>query len=141
LNFARFLVDTAERFQRETGIGARFVTEVERLHMPPRVCRELARIVQEGLVNVRKHSKAKECLVRFSDTATHWILTIEDNGKGFPFDGILKPADSPTLGKGPTVIMERVRLIDGELTIESNAGRGARLEIRVPKHRDAEYGQ
>jgi signal transduction histidine kinase len=141
LNFARFLVDTAERFQRETGIGARFVTEVERLHMPPRVCRELARIVQEGLVNVRKHSKAKECLVRFSETSTHWVLTIEDNGKGFPFDGTLKPADSPTLGKGPTVILERVRLIDGELTIESNAGRGARLEIRVPKHRDAEYGQ
>jgi len=37
------------------------------------------------------------------------------------------------------VILERVRLIDGELTIESNPGRGARLEIRVPKHRDAEY--
>jgi signal transduction histidine kinase len=139
-NFTRFLVDTVERFQRETGIGARFVSEVEQLHMPPRVCRELARIVQEGLVNVRKHSKAKECLIRFSETSTHWILTIEDNGKGFPFEGILKPADSPTLGKGPTVIMERVRLIEGELTIESNPSRGARLEIRVPNHRDAEYG-
>jgi signal transduction histidine kinase len=140
-NFARFLVDTVERFQRETGIGARFVTEVERLHMPPRVCRELARIVQEGLVNVRKHSKATESLVRFSENPTHWILSLEDNGKGFPFAGTLKPAESQALGKGPTVIMERVRLIDGELTIESNLGRGARLEIRVPKHRDAEYGQ
>jgi signal transduction histidine kinase len=140
-NFTRFLVDTVERFQRETGIGARFVSEVEHLHMPPRVCRELARIVQEGLVNVRKHSKAKECLVRFSENNAHWLLTIEDNGKGFPFSGTLKPAESQAIGKGPTVIMERVRLIDGELTIESNPGRGARLEIRVPKHRDAEYGQ
>jgi signal transduction histidine kinase len=139
-NFVRFLVDTVERFQRETGIGARFVSEVEHPHMPPRVCRELARIVQEGLVNVRKHSKATESLVRFSENPTHWILTLEDNGKGFPFTGTLKPAESQELGKGPTVIMERVRLIDGELTIESNLGRGARLEVRVPKHRDAEYG-
>ena len=139
-NFVRFLVDTVERFQRETGIGARFISEVAQPHMPPRVCRELARIVQEGLVNVRKHSKATESLARFSETPTHWALTLEDYGKGFPFTGTLKPAESQALGKGPTVIMERVRLIDGELTIESNLGRGARLEIRVPKHRDAEYG-
>jgi signal transduction histidine kinase len=39
-------------------------------------------------------------------------------------------------GKGPTVILERLRLIDAELTIESNPGRGTRLEIRVPKNRE-----
>ena len=109
--------------------------------MPPRVCRELARIVEEGLVNVRKHSGAKDCLVRFAESATHWILTIEDNGAGsFEFSGTWSPADSQG-GEGATVIMERVRLIEGELTIESNPGRGARLEIRVPKSREAEYGQ
>jgi signal transduction histidine kinase len=139
--FIRFLLDTVERFQRETGIGARFVSEVEHVHMLPRVCRELARIVQEGLVNVRKHSGAKDCLVRFSENNTHWILTIEDNGRGFPFSGTLSPLSSPEAGKGPAVIMERVRLIEGALTIESNPGRGARLEIRVAKTRDAEYGQ
>ena len=90
-NFVRFLADTVERFQRETGIGARFVSEVEQPHMPPSVCRELARIVQEGLVNVRKHSKATESLVRFSENGTHWMLPIEDNGKGFPFSGTMIP--------------------------------------------------
>ncbi len=139
-SFIRFLLDTVERFQRETGIGARFVSGVEHLNMPPRVCRELARIVQEGLVNVRKHSGAKDCLVRFSESATHWILTIEDNGGGFPFSGMWSAADSQG-GKGPAVIMERVRLIEGELTIESNPGRGARLEVRVPKNREGQYGQ
>jgi two-component system nitrate/nitrite sensor histidine kinase NarX len=53
-----FLGDAVERFQRETGISARFLSEVEEIDMPPQVCRELARIVQEGLVNVRKHSGA-----------------------------------------------------------------------------------
>jgi len=45
------------------------------------------------------------------------------------------------MGKGPLVIRERVRLIEGELTIESNPGRGAKLEITVPRHREAGYGQ
>jgi len=140
-NLLRFLVDTVERFQRETGIGARFVSEVERVHMPPRVCRELARIVQEGLVNIRKHSGAKEGLVRLSETEGLWMVTIEDNGHGFPFSGKWSSADPQGPGKGPTVILERVRLIDGELTIESTPGRGARLEIRVHRNREAEYGQ
>jgi signal transduction histidine kinase len=64
------------------------------------------------------------------------VLTIEDNGRGFSFSGTMSPADLQGSGKGPTVITERVRLIEGELTIESNPGRGARLEIRVPKSRD-----
>jgi len=39
-----FLAETVERFQRETGIQARFLSEVEDAGQPPRVCRELARI-------------------------------------------------------------------------------------------------
>jgi signal transduction histidine kinase len=140
-NFFRFLEDTVERFQRETGIGARFVSEVDQIHMPQRVCRELVRIVQEGLVNVRKHSGARDALVRFSEDNSFWYLIIEDNGRGFPFTGRFSQAELEQMGKGPLVIRERVRLIDGDLTIESNPGRGARLEIRVPKHREAVYGQ
>ena len=135
-NFLRFIEDTAERFQRETGIGARFVSEVEEVHMPQRVCREMARIVQEGLVNVRKHSGARDVLVRLSENETHWQLTIEDNGRGFPFTGRLSQQQLEEIGKGPMVIRERVRLIEGELTIESNPSRGARLEIECSEHRD-----
>ena len=134
--FVRFLADTVERFQRETGIGARFVCEMEEVQMSPRVLRELARIVQEGLVNVRKHSGARESLVRLAEDPASWMVTIEDNGKGFPFTEKRSHRELEEAGKGPTVILERLRLIDGELTIESNQGRGARLEIRVPKNRE-----
>src|SRR5437764_11654223 len=58
------LNDTVERFQRETGITARFVTDLEDLDMPQRVCRAILRIVQEGLLNVRKPSGARHALVR-----------------------------------------------------------------------------
>ena len=138
--FLRFLEDTVERFQRETGITARLVSDVQRVEMPQRVCRELARIVQEALVNVRKHSTAQQVLVRLSDNEERSQLTVEDNGRGFPFSGRLSQGDLEKTGKGPMVIRERVRLIEGELTVESNPGRGSRLEISVPKHREAAYG-
>src|SRR5207302_3088732 len=79
------LRDTVERFQRETGINATFVTDLDELEMRQRVCREFLRIVQEGLVNVRKHSGARHALVRLASVGDQWSLTMEDDGKGFPF--------------------------------------------------------
>ena len=131
--FLSVVTDTVERFQRETGITARFVTEVEKPEMPGKVCRELVRIVQEGLVNVRKHSQARHALVRLSESPGQWSLTMEDDGKGFPFSGRLSQEQLDQLGKGPTIIKERVGLIAGALTVESNPGVGTRLEIRVPR--------
>jgi len=127
------LHDTVERFQRETGISARFVTDVEELDMPQSVCRELLRIVQEGLVNVRKHSGARHALVRLAATNGGWNLTVEDDGRGFPFAGRLTQMQMEEMGRGPMIIKERVRLIAGELTVESNPGQGARLEVTVPR--------
>jgi len=134
------LADTVERFQRETGITARFLSDLDELKMPQPVCRELARIVQEALVNVRKHSRARQVLVRLAAHNSTWNVVIEDDGCGFPFSGRLSQAELEALGKGPLVIKERVRVIEGELTIESIPGRGSRLEISIPRHRDAAYG-
>ena len=127
------LNDTVERFERETGISARFVTDISKLHMPDKVCRELLRIVQEGLVNVRKHSQARHALVRLTTNAGHWTLTLEDDGKGFPFSGRRSLEELDSMGKGPAIIKERVRLLAGALTVESNPGHGTRLEVKVPK--------
>ena len=127
------LNDTVERFQRETGILARFVTDLEGVDMPQRVCREILRIVQEGLVNVRKHSGARHALVRLASSKEKWNLTLEDDGKGFPFAGRYNQDQMEEAGKGPMIIKERVRLIAGGLTVESNPGQGTRLEISVPR--------
>ncbi len=134
------LTDTVERFQRETGITARFLSELEEFDMPQQVCREIARIVQEALVNVRKHSRAKQVLVRFGSQNSRWKLVIEDDGSGFSFSGKLSQEELDAIGKGPLVIKERVRLIEGELTVESNPGQGSRLEVTIPQQREAAYG-
>jgi signal transduction histidine kinase len=135
-----FISDTVERFRRETGIAAEFVSELERVDLPQKACRELARIVQESLVNVRKHSGAHHVLVRLAPRAGFLQLTVEDDGKGFSFSGRLSDAELEMRGIGPGVIRERVRLLVGELAIESTPGHGARLEVRIPPARKAKHG-
>lgn len=133
--------DTVERFQRETGICAHFVSDLVEFQMPQPVCREVARIVQEALVNVRKHSQARQVLVRLGLINGNWKMEIEDDGRGFPFSGRFSQHELDSLGKGPAVIKERVRLLEGELTIESHPGHGSRLEILVPQQKAALHGQ
>jgi len=128
-----FLRDAVQRFQRETGIIARFLLDVDEVSLPAPVCRELARIVQEALVNVRKHSGAKQVVVQLLEIGGKWELIVEDDGAGFPFAGKISQAEMDSTGRVPAIIRERVRLIQGELTIESKPGRGARIEILVPQ--------
>jgi signal transduction histidine kinase len=135
-----FLRDAVQRFQRETGIAAGFFMDDADLLLPPPVCRELARIAQEALVNVRKHSGAKQVLVQLLHSGGNWELVIEDDGAGFPFTGRVSQSELDSAGRAPAIIRERVRLIHGELTIESKPGQGARVEVMVPETQQIVYG-
>jgi signal transduction histidine kinase len=61
-----------------------------------------------------------------------WVLVIEDDGRGFSFSGRFTHVQLEEDRRGPLVIKQRVRAIEGELTIISKAGQGARLEVKVP---------
>jgi signal transduction histidine kinase len=130
-NLFAHLTELVERFNNDNGIAARFVCESPVAYMRPRVCGALARIVQEALVNVRKSSRARHVLVRFDRKDGHGQLTIEDDGRGFPFSGNRSLAELEAERKGPKVIRECVRLINGDLMIESLPGHGSRLEITI----------
>jgi len=137
--FLDFIAQLVERFSRDTGVEARFVSELQEVSMPPATCRELARVAQEALVNVRRHSGARTAVVRFGARNGCWKLVIDDDGRGFPFTGRFNLTELDELRRGPTVIKERVRAVGGDLLIESNPGRGARLEITVPQKGHESY--
>jgi len=128
-----FLAGVIERYRYETGIEAKFVCDVADVTLRPQACREVAGIVQEALANVLKHSGAGNVLVRLSAEAGIWILSIEDDGRGFAFSGKLSQAELEKIRGGPLVIKDRVRSLGGELTIESKPGQGARLVITFPQ--------
>jgi two-component system sensor histidine kinase DegS len=128
-----FLADLVDRFRRDTAIGARFVSQVEEVKLRPAVCREVARVVQEALINVRKHSAARNVLVLLAYRDDRLCLAIDDDGRGFGFEGRLGQAELDAARRGPIVIKERIRSIGGTLAVESLPGRGARLEITLPR--------
>ena len=92
----------------------------------------MSHILQEGLVNVRKHSGARHVLVRAGASNGRVRLSIEDDGCGFPFSGRLSHAELAARHQGPAVIMERVHALGGEITVESRPGHGARVDVAVP---------
>jgi signal transduction histidine kinase len=56
---------------------------------------------------------------------------VEDFGKGFDVE-----ATKGKGGLGLISMQERVRLVGGSLSINSKAGDGARVEVRIPLRRD-----
>ncbi|MCL5006271.1 MAG: sensor histidine kinase [Acidobacteria bacterium] len=128
-----FLATTVDKFGRDTGISSRFVSTLGEVSLPSRVCNQVARIVQEALVNARKHSGAQRVLVQLGQQDGHLRLVVDDDGKGFDFSGRLALAELDTARRGPIVIKERVRSIGGELVVESLPGKGSRLEITLPQ--------
>jgi two-component system NarL family sensor kinase len=127
------LATMVARFYRETGIHAQFTSALDEVDLTPRACRELVRIVQEALINVRRHSGAQRALVHLAAENGHVRLTVDDDGRGFGFAGRVHHRQLEPEWRGPRVIQERVRSLGGDLTIDSRPGRGARLEIVVPK--------
>lgn len=125
------LADIVARVGRTSDMEAAFVSEANTVDLPPRVCRELVRIVEEAMVNARKHSGAAQVTVTFGASDGSWRLVVDDNGRGFPFSGRLTQAELEDRGTGPAVIMERVRSIGGRLWIQSAPGKGSQLDIRI----------
>ncbi len=129
-----FLVTMVDKFQRDTGISSRFVSTLPEISLPPRVCAQLARIVQEGLANARKHSGARKVLVQMGQHDGQIRLAIDDDGRGFDFSGRLTLTEMDAIRKGPLVIKERVRTIGAQLVVESVPGKGTRIEVSLPKN-------
>jgi two-component system nitrate/nitrite sensor histidine kinase NarX len=123
-----------ERFRRDSGISARFIADGGRIPLPPATAREIVRIVQEALVNVRKHSHARNVLVRLTANGSTGNLVVEDDGRGFSFDGRFSARELDEQRMGPAIIKERARIADIGLAVESTPGVGARVELSFSGH-------
>ncbi len=95
-----FIAELVERFSRDTGVAVRFISELQEVTLPAATCRELARVVQESLVNIRKHSGAQSAVVRFGAQDGLWKLVVNDDGNGFPFAGRFTLRELDDLRKG-----------------------------------------
>jgi PAS domain S-box-containing protein len=87
------------------------------------------RVYQEGLNNIIKHAKATRANVVYRVQDKTFLLAIQDNGKGFDFQGDYALL---TLGGhyGLAGMKERVEAVGGEFKVASAPGTGTTLTIR-----------
>jgi PAS domain S-box-containing protein len=91
----------------------------------------LYRLVQEGLNNIRKHAHATEATIKIVGAYPNVILRIEDNGQGFDVKTREHNLDKEKR-MGLRSMKERVKLLQGRMTIESRPTKGTKIYITYP---------
>lgn len=90
----------------------------------------LFRVTQEALTNVARHAHATHVEVALSQQDGYIKLQVADNGIGFQVDAPAKHA--PGSGLGLPGMRERVALVGGQFTVESQPGQGTRITVTLP---------
>jgi signal transduction histidine kinase len=108
-----------------------FVEESVPRSLPREVEMSLFRVLQEALRNAVKHGRVHQVKVELRGRANDVQLTVRDSGVGFDPSTALHGK-----GLGLVSMQERVRLVHGELTIDSAPNSGTSIHARVPLTRD-----
>jgi len=95
--------------------------------LPPDVSLCFFRVLQEALHNSAKHSGVRHFEVRLWGTSNEIHLTVSDSGTGFDSE-----AAKASRGLGLISMEERLKLLNGTFSIESQPLRGTRIHARVP---------
>jgi len=95
--------------------------------LPLDIGRPLFRVLQEALHNSFKHSGVKRIEVELHEEAGEIHLIVSDSGSGFDVGAALQGR-----GLGLTSMQERVRLVNGTISIESKPMGGTTIHVRVP---------
>ena len=126
------LVAAMRSFCEEFAEGQRMEIEFRSHDLPtllsfPEISLTLFRVLQEALHNAAKHSGVRHFEVELWGTPGEVHLTVSDSGAGFDPEAALKGR-----GIGLTSMRERLKLLSGELSVESRSERGTRIRARVP---------
>jgi signal transduction histidine kinase/ligand-binding sensor domain-containing protein len=87
--------------------------------------RDLFLLLKEALNNALRHSNCQRCATVLSVDSRYVTLEVADNGHGFD-------PQAPRKGNGLDNMARRAERLGGTLRIDSAAGRGARVELRIP---------
>lgn len=90
----------------------------------------LGMCLKEAGTNIVKHSKAKHCTVYIERGRGKITITVQDDGVGIDQQNMN--------GNGLSGMKERLSLIDGKLTIQSNAGTTVKMQVPIVMKQDEE---
>jgi PAS domain S-box-containing protein len=116
----------AHTFTQRTGVPCEVSVDQD-LELEEPYATAVFRIVQESLANVGKHARASEASVVIARTAKAVTLEVRDNGQGFSLVAPRKPHSLGLMG-----LRERAHLLKGTVALDSQPGRGTRVQVLIP---------
>jgi signal transduction histidine kinase len=119
-----------EDFTRRSGLAVDCSGVEAPADLSPTVALHLLRITQEALANVRRHANASRVAIGLARENGALELTISDDGQGFD---AASPLERGHIGLAS--MRERVRSLDGQLTVATSPGQGTRVTASVPWRR------
>ena len=118
-------------FAKRTGLRLhlKVFAGVEKMNIAKRTA--LFRVAQEALTNVSRHAKASQVDVSLHKLPDDGIgMTIKDNGQSFQVERTLLANSGQRLGL--LGMRERVAMVGGTFAVESAAGRGTTIQVKIP---------
>jgi signal transduction histidine kinase len=111
----------------ERSAGARFVTRLQDVDMPPPVQLLCYQVVREAVMNAVKHAEASEIRVNLQRSMDGARVTVADDGNGFDVE-----RGSPEGHFGLTMMRERAQVAGGTFRIDSASGKGTTITAEFP---------
>jgi len=129
VNIAVAMRSFCQGFRKQTKVRIDFRSQDLPSPVPPDVSLCLFRVLQESLHNSAKHSGVRHFEVRLWGTSDEIHLTVKDSGAGFD-----REAAKESRGLGLISMEERLKLVNGTLSIDSQPQHGTTVHARVPFH-------
>lgn len=122
------IADYARAWGQQVGVEVE-VELPQAIELPADASRQLLRIVQEALSNVRKHARAGRVRVTVEPTGDTLSLLVIDDGAGFEVSAV-----NPSAGGrfGLRTMTERAASIGALVKVVSRPGAGTRVEVTLP---------
>jgi PAS domain S-box-containing protein len=127
LGIASVMRGFCEEFGKQTKVRIDFQSQDLPGLVRPDISLCLFRVLQESLHNSAKHSGAQHVEVGLWGTPDEIHLVVSDSGSGFDSEGAKQSG-----GLGLISMEERLRVLKGTFSIESQAKRGTKIHARVP---------
>jgi signal transduction histidine kinase len=129
LGFVPALRRYLQDFKQYASFPCNLTVEGEVVRLSERFEVNIYRLFQEALQNAYTHSQAQRVDIYIRFSPTRLALTVQDNGVGFDLEQMQR-ANRHRFGL--ITMQERARSMNGDLTILTRLGEGARVTLTIP---------
>lgn len=126
----------AENFQKRSGIVCTVESNGLAIKLGEPIESALFRVIQEGLTNIEKHSRARQARIVFLHTDNQLDVMIQDDGVGISSGAQGKAGCYGLIG-----MQERIFVLGGTITVGNVKPHGALIHATIPLDTTINYSE